>query len=55
MDQLNSFMSEQNFGKPLKTKVRAFFNQTRDVAKVSERSGGGGEKDEKYTSHYYLT
>ena len=33
MDQLNSFMHEQHFSKNLKTKVRAFFNQTRDVAK----------------------
>lgn len=33
MDQLNSFMSIQGFEQTLKIKVRAFFNQTKDLAK----------------------
>ena len=33
MDSLNSFMALQNFSKPLRIKVRAFFNQTKDLAK----------------------
>jgi len=39
MDQLNSFMSEQHFSKPLKTKVRSFFNQTREIAKGETYKG----------------
>ena len=33
MDSLNTFMAVQNFSKPLRIKVRAFFNQTKDLAK----------------------
>jgi hypothetical protein len=33
MDSLNTFMALQNFSKPLRIKVRAFFNQTKDLAK----------------------
>mmetsp|Transcript_19855 Transcript_19855/g.41446 ORF Transcript_19855/g.41446 Transcript_19855/m.41446 type:complete len:805 (+) Transcript_19855:127-2541(+) len=33
MDALNGFMAVQNFSKPLRIKVRAFFNQTKDLAK----------------------
>ncbi|GMH94318.1 hypothetical protein TrST_g2683 [Triparma strigata] len=33
MDSLNSFMSVQNFDQVLRIKVRAFFNQTKDLAK----------------------
>jgi len=34
MDSLNRFMSAQGFEKDLKIKVRAFFNQTKDLAKT---------------------
>lgn len=34
MDSLNTFMSIQNFDQTLRIKVRAFFNQTKDLAKA---------------------
>ena len=39
MDSLNSFMDDQNFNKPLKEHVRAFFNETRNVAKTESYKG----------------
>jgi hypothetical protein len=34
MDALNRFMQVQGFDRELKIKVRAFFNQTKDLAKT---------------------
>jgi len=39
MDALNKFMYLQGFDKPLKFKVRAFFNQTKDLAKSDNHKG----------------